>query len=199
MLCPYKQTQEGFESQFGVNHLGHFALTGLLLPKLTETAGSRVVTVSSTAHVAGKIDFHDPQAERRYDRIGRYGMSKLANLLFTYELARRIEDRGAGPMAVACHPGVSETELARNAPGWMWGVMLLAKPFAHPPPSAALPTLRAATDPETQPADYYGPKGAFGMSGPPARVQSSRASHDRDTAGRLWSLSIELTGVDPGL
>lgn len=199
MMPPRRETADGFESQFGVNHLGHFALTGRLLPKLAETAGARVVTVSSSAHVAGRIDFDDPQATRRYDRMGRYAMSKLANLLFTHELQRRLEAAGSGTIALACHPGVSETGLSRDFPAWMRVLMPVTRLFAHDPPQAALPTVRAATDPSAEGGRYYGPGGAFGMSGPPVLAKPSAASRDAAVARRLWDLSVALTGVDPGL
>ncbi|MAE95838.1 MAG: oxidoreductase [Deltaproteobacteria bacterium] len=199
MMPPREETAEGFESQFGVNHLGHFALTGLLLGKLRETAGARVVTVSSGAHKAGRIQFDDIHAKKRYGRVERYGMSKLANLLFTHELQRRLEAARHGTAALACHPGVSETELSRNFPSWMKLLTPLFKPFSHPPPEGALPTLRAATDPEARGGEYYGPGGLAELSGPPVLNQPSRASRDPEVARRLWDLSIELTGVDPGI
>lgn len=199
MIPPRRETADGFESQFGVNHLGHFALTGHLLAKLREQPESRVVTVSSSAHVAGKIDFDDIHATRNYNRQARYGMSKLANLLFTNELARRLEAESANPRAVACHPGVSETELSREFPKWMDFVKPVFSLFSHDPPEAALPTLRAATDPAVEAGEYYGPGGLFGLAGPPVRAKSNAASRDRKVAKRLWDLSIELTGVDPGV
>lgn len=199
MIPPRRETADGFESQFGVNHLGHFALTGHLLGKLREQPESRVVTVSSSAHFAGRIDFDDIQATRNYNRQGRYAMSKLANLLFTNELARRLEASGSGPSAVACHPGISETELSREFSPWMNFAKPLTAPFSHDPPDAALPTLRAATDPAVQAGEYYGPGGLFGLTGPPKRARTSPASRNTKVARRLWDLSIELTGVDPGI
>ena len=199
MIPPRQETADGFESQFGVNHLGHFALTGLLLDKLREAEGARVVTVSSSAHMSGRIDFDDIHAKRRYSRAGRYGMSKLANLLFTYELQRRLDQASTDTIAVACHPGVSETELSRDFPKWMFLFTPLIRRFSHEPPDAALPTLRAATDAGVRGGEYYGPSGAFDMSGPPVVAKSSSASHDRAVARRLWDLSIELTGIDPGV
>jgi len=200
MMPPRGETADGFETQFGVNHLGHFALTGRLLAKVCETPKARVVTVSSNGHKFGKIDFDDVHAERSYSRVGRYGMSKLANLLFTYELQRRFEARGDDVAALACHPGGSPTELSRHMPKWfeILGKTLLA-PVTHPPPEGALPTVRAATDPAALGGQYYGPSRWFEQAGPPVLVESNAASHDRETARRLWDLSIELTGVDPGL
>jgi NAD(P)-dependent dehydrogenase (short-subunit alcohol dehydrogenase family) len=199
MVPPRTETADGFESQFGVNHLGHFALTGLLLDKLLATQGSRVVSVSSNAHKFGKIDFEDVNAERSYGRVGRYGMSKLANLLFTFELQRRLSARGAQTIAVACHPGVSDTELSRYAPLWLNLIAPLFRPFSHSPPRGALPTLRAATDPDVVGGEYYGPAGRAEMSGPPIRVEPSAASRDLDSAQRLWDLSVAMTGVDSKL
>ncbi len=199
MMPPRQETTDGFESQFGVNHLGHFALTGLLLEKLRESEGARVVSVSSGAHKAGRIQFDDIHAKKRYGRMERYGMSKLANLLFSHELQRRLGAAAHGTVALACHPGVSETELSRNFPAWMKLLTPLFRPFSHPPPQGALPTLRAATDPEARGGEYYGPGGLFETSGPPVRNEPSRASRDPETARRLWDLSIELTGVDPGI
>ncbi len=198
MSPPRRETADGFESQFGSNHLGHFALTGHLLGKLGETDGSRVVTVSSGAHQWGRIDFNDIHATRYYNRQQRYGMSKLANLLFTFELTKRL-GAAASPLAVACHPGISETELSRDFPKWMSLTTSFMRPFTHEPPQAALPTLRAATDPAVEPGEYYGPAGLFGFSGPPALAKSSAASRDPKVSRRLWDLSVELTGVDPGI
>jgi NAD(P)-dependent dehydrogenase (short-subunit alcohol dehydrogenase family) len=197
---PRRETADGFESQFGVNHLGHFALTGLLIDSLGRMPGSRVVSVSSGAHRFGKIDFDDIDATQRYSRQGRYAMSKLANLLFIYELQRRLESRGRPTMAVACHPGVSETEVSRDFSAWaQWLSALFFRPLSHSAAEGALPTLRAATDPAVAGSEYYGPKGLFEMSGPPVRVESSVASHEADAARRLWELSVDLTGVDPRL
>ncbi len=197
MIPPREETADGFESQFGVNHLGHFALTGLLLAKLRATPRSRVVTVSSTAHKAGKIDFDDVHATRSYSRQGRYSMSKLANLLFTHELQRRLVAAGADTLAVACHPGMSDTELSRHFPSWAMPIAPLLRLMTQSPAMGALPTLRAATDPEVVGGEYYGPSRRFELVGPPVRVRPNAASRDLEVARRLWDLSIELTGVDP--
>ena len=200
MVPPRQLTADGFESQFGVNHLGHFALTGLLLPKLRDTDGARIVTVSSNAHKGAAIAFDDIHAERSYRRFGRYAMSKLANLLFTYELQRRLDAAGAHAIAVACHPGVSPTDLSRHVPRRLVRILTaLSRWITHPPAEGALPTLRAATDLQVRGGDYYGPARAFELHGPPVLVRSHRGSHDGDAAERLWELSIELTGVDPGV
>jgi len=199
MMPPREETADGFESQFGVNHLGHFALTGRLLDKVRATPGSRVVSVSSIAHRSGKIDFDDIHAKKSYSRISRYGMSKIANLLFIFELQRRLAKSGSGTIAVACHPGVSDTELARYLPKWILFFQPILSAFSHDPPDAALPTLRAATDPDVKGGQYYGPANRFEFVGPPVLVAANEASRDEDVARRLWDLSIELTGVDAGL
>ena len=197
ILCPPRTlTADGFESQFGVNHLGHFALTGHLLPSLLATPGARVVTVSSLAHRSGRIAFDDLDATRHYGRMDRYAMSKLANLLFTYELQRRLAASTADAIAVACHPGVTPTDIVRNFPRWLVGPFMLAISWrTHPPSSGALPTVRAATDPEVAGGDYYGPSSRSEYAGPPVLVQSTAASRDEEVARRLWSVSEELTGV----
>ncbi|GIE28578.1 short-chain dehydrogenase [Actinoplanes italicus] len=195
MYTPKRTTHDGFELQFGTNHLGHFALTGLLLDRLLPVPGSRVVTVSSTGHrIQAAIHFDDLQWERSYSRIGAYGQSKLANLMFTYELQRRLASHGT--LAVAAHPGVSNTELVRNAPAALrLPVTWLAPLITQPAASGALPTLRAATDPAVRGAQYYGPGGRGELRGHPRLVASSPASHDTVTQKRLWSVSEDLTGV----
>ena len=195
MVPPKTLTEDGFELQFGVNHLGHFALTGHLLDKLVATAGSRVVNVSSGAHRAGRIDFDDPHAERSYNAMKRYGMSKAANLYFTFELARRLEAAGLDVTAVACHPGVADTELSRFFPSWFWILAPLMRPFFNTAAEGALPTLMAATQREVEPTDYFGPtkRGEMARSAGPARVYGH--IHDEAVARRLWDLSVELTGV----
>lgn len=197
MWTPKGTTKDGFELQFGTNHLGHFALTGQLLDNLLPVEGSRVVTVSSLGHkIRAAIHFDDLQWERRYDRIGAYGQSKLANLLFTYELGRRLSAKGAPTIAVAAHPGGSNTELIRNAPA---PARLAAKLFAgmlfQGPDMGALPTLRAATDVGVRNDQYYGPDGFGEQRGHPKVVTSSAQSHDTALQRRLWTVSEELTGV----
>jgi NAD(P)-dependent dehydrogenase (short-subunit alcohol dehydrogenase family) len=190
-------TKDGFESQFGTNHLGHFALTGRLLDNMLGVEGSRVVTVSSVGHrIIAKIHFDDLQWERSYNRVAAYGQAKLANLMFTYELARRLKAKGVPTTALAAHPGGSQTELLRNMPG---GVRQITEFFwqfiAQPPDMGALPTLRAATDPAAQNGQYYGPDGFGEQRGHPKVVESSAQSHNEDIQGRLWTVSEELTGV----
>ncbi len=196
MYTPPQRTADGFELQFGTNHLGHFALTGLLLDRLLPVPGSRVVTVSSTGHrIRAAIHFDDLQWERSYSRVGAYGQSKLANLLFTYELQRRLAPYGT-TIAVAAHPGVSNTELARNTPAPLrLPITWLAPLLTQDADMGALPTLRAATDPAVTGGQYYGPGNRGEISGYPKLVTSSPASHDQAVQQRLWTVSEELTGV----
>jgi NAD(P)-dependent dehydrogenase (short-subunit alcohol dehydrogenase family) len=190
-------TADGFELQLGTNHLGHFALTGLLLDRLTGRPGSRVVTVSSLGHrIRARIHFDDLQLERSYDRVAGYGQSKLANLLFTYELQRRLTAAGASTVAVAAHPGFAATELGRHFPGPVRLVLpAFTAVFAQPAERGALPTVRAATDPGVLGGQYFGPSGPFETRGHPRVVSSNAASHDLSVQQRLWTVSEELTGV----
>jgi len=196
MTTPKGTTADGFELQFGTNHLGHFALTGQLLERLLDVPGARVVTVSSNGHkMGGAIHFDDLQWERSYSRMGAYTQSKLANLLFTYELERRLAPRGK-TIAVAAHPGTSTTELARNLPKPVQSAFLAVAPvFAQSPAGGALPTLRAATDPGALGGQYYGPDGIAQQKGSPVVVASSAQSYDVDLQRRLWAVSEELTKV----
>ena len=197
MHTPRSKTKDGFELQFGTNHLGHFALTGQLLDNLLTVQGSRVVTISSQAHrFRGAIDFDDLQAEQKYDRAGAYARSKIANLMFTYELARRLEARAAPTIAVAAHPGSSNTELTRNYPSFLQGaVNAVWGLISQSAEMGALPTLRAATDPGVRNGEYYGPDGRGEQRGHPKRVESNAQSHDVNVQRRLWTVSEELTGV----
>ncbi|MET7950444.1 SDR family NAD(P)-dependent oxidoreductase [Micromonospora sp. NPDC005324] len=196
MYTPRQSTRDGFEMQFGTNHLGHFALTGLLLDLLLPVPGSRVVTVSSTGHrIRAAIHFDDLQWERSYGRVAAYGQSKLANLMFTYELQRRLAAHGT-TVAVAAHPGISNTELARNAPAVVRRPLTwLAPVITQPATAGALPTLRAATDPSVLGGQYYGPDGAAEARGYPRLVTSSPESYDVSVQQRLWAVSEDLTGV----
>ncbi|MFF5056461.1 SDR family NAD(P)-dependent oxidoreductase [Micromonospora sp. NPDC000663] len=196
MYTPKQTTRDGFEMQFGTNHLGHFALTGLLLDLLLPVPGSRVVTVSSVGHrIRAAIHFDDLQWERSYSRVGAYGQSKLANLMFTYELQRRLAPHGT-TVAVAAHPGISNTELVRNAPAAVRApITWLAPVITQPAAAGALPTLRAATDPSALGGQYYGPDGLGETRGYPKLVTSSPESHDLTVQQRLWAVSEDLTGV----
>jgi NAD(P)-dependent dehydrogenase (short-subunit alcohol dehydrogenase family) len=195
MYVPTRETtKDGFEMQFGTNHLGHFALTGQLLDNILPIDGSRVVTVSSVGHrLMARIHFDDPHLERKYNRVEAYGQSKLANLLFTYELQRRLTGKGAPTVALAAHPGFSDTELMRHLPGFI--PEFLWRPFTQPADMGALPSLRAATDPGAQGGQYYGPDGIGESTGHPKVVKSSAQSHNEDIQRRLWTMSEELTGV----
>jgi NAD(P)-dependent dehydrogenase (short-subunit alcohol dehydrogenase family) len=201
MTLDKASTEEGFELQFGTNHLGHFALTALLLENMLAVDGSRVVTMSSPGHrVLATIDFDHLKLDHSYNRYAGYGRSKLANLLFTYELARRLKAKGAPTIALAAHPGASATELLRNVP------RLVRKPidfawarYAQSPAMGALPLLRAATDPSAQSGQYFGPDGRGEQRGHPKVIESSAMSHDEVLQRRLWSVSEELTDVTFGV
>ncbi|MFZ3557429.1 oxidoreductase [Streptomyces sp. BH055] len=201
MALPFGRTADGFETQFGVNHLGHFALTGLLLPALLAAPAPRVVSVSSGLHALANIDIADLNSERKYGRWVAYGRSKTANLLFVHELARQARAAGAKLVAAAAHPGYAATELqARGArmegrKGMERFYEVGNRFFGQPAAAGALPTLRAATDPGVRPDDFYGPRVLMWRGAP---TTSWRASWTvNDAAGeRLWAASEQLTGVD---
>lgn len=199
MYPPKQTTADGFELQFGTNHLGHFAWTAQVLDLLLDVPGSRVVTVASIAHrIRAAIHFDDLQWERSYDRVAAYGQSKLANLLFHYELQRRLEARASGErgtVAVAAHPGIADTELVRNLPAALQKAQALAPLFSHDAQHGALSQLRAATDPSALGGQYYGPDGLGERRGAPKVVASSAQSYDLDMQRRLWTVSEELTGT----
>ncbi|GGL64095.1 oxidoreductase [Halocalculus aciditolerans] len=202
MAIPRSETTDGFETQFGVNHLGHFALTARLLPSLKRTTGeARVVTQSSALHENGEIDFDDLQGEASYDKWAAYGRSKLANLLFAYELDRRLRAASASVTSVACHPGYASTNLQRRGPeaeGSRVRALLMRAANAVLAQSAergAWPLLYAATDPDIDGGEYVGPGGFRNMRGRPDVQASSERSEDEATARRLWSVSEALTGV----
>jgi NAD(P)-dependent dehydrogenase (short-subunit alcohol dehydrogenase family) len=190
---PRQTTADGFELQFGTNHLGHFALTGLLLDHLLPVEGSRVVTVSSVGHrIRAAIHFDDLQWERSYDRVAAYGQSKLSNLLFTYELQRRLAAKDEPTIALAAHPGFSDTDLTRHLPAFARPLYPLV---SQGPAKGALATLRAATDPTAKGGQFYGPSGFQELQGLPKVTRSSKQSYDQDLQRRLWTVSEELTGV----
>lgn len=196
MMPPREETADGFESQFGVNHLGTFALTGLLLEKLAEGQAPRVVITASMAHRNGRIDFDDINAEESYSRWGRYAMSKLANLLHMYELDRRLRAADSPIMAVACHPGVADTELAKNFPGFM---VSLFKPvsslFMNSAAQGAWTTLAAAAGNDVEGGEYFGPGRNGEWTGPAREVQPRPKAKRIEPAKRLWDISEEMTGV----
>jgi len=196
MIPPAATTADGFELQFGTNHLGHFALTGRLLPRLLATEGARVVTMSSAAHRIGRIRFDDLQFQRGYHAWAAYGQSKLANLLFTFELQRRLTRAGAATLALAAHPGWARTGLQRHARGsWLLGShtrpieALLSQDAA----GGALPLLRAALDPAVRGGEYFGPGGFLEFKGPAVPVGSSARSRDPEVQQELWRVSERLT------
>lgn len=201
MAPPEQRTAQGFEMQFGVNHLGHFALDGLLLDLVHGTAGSRVVTVSSFGHKPGKIDFDDLNSEKRYSAWLGYFQSKLANLLFMRELQRRLTAAGSDTISVAAHPGASNTNLGHEASdGILGSIFQAAEPvvkrfLSQSAEMGALPTLRAATDPGTIGGDYYGPGGIGEQRGHPVLVDMSGRARNAADGVRLWNESVGLTGV----
>ena len=198
MVPPKTLTEDGFELQFGVNHLGHFALTGHLLPLLKRQPDARIVTVSSLAHRGGKIDFDDLQANQGYSRMKRYQMSKLANILFTLALSEKLAQKPWGLKAVACHPGGSNTELGRHL-GPLKFLFLPLELIMNSSAEGALPTLRAATDPDALSGDYYGPAGLGEFARSAKRVAIDPAARNSQLWERLWQVSEELTGVTFGL
>ncbi|QCW04634.1 oxidoreductase [Natrinema pallidum] len=203
MAIPRSETDDGFEAQFGINHLGHVALTGLLLETLATDEGdpARVVTVSSGIHERGEIDFDDLQGEEAYDKWDAYAQSKLANVLFAYELERRFLTAGMNAESMAVHPGYANTQLQFRGPEQsgsrirMAAMKLMNTVVAQSAEMGALPTLYAATAPGAEGGAYYGPGGLLNMRGAPERQASSDRSYDEETARRLWAVSEALTGV----
>jgi len=187
-LAQRRMTADGFEMQLGTNHLGHYALTGLLMPALLGKP-ARVVSVTSFAHKTGRIRFDDLQAERRYRKWGAYGQSKLANVLFTFELDRRAREAAAGLSAAVAHPGFAATNLQDHTS------FSGARIVAQSPAMGALPILYAATAPDVVGGDFFGPRGFMQQRGHPKRVKAARRARDAETARRLWAVSEELTGV----
>lgn len=201
MALPYSKTADGFEMQIGTNHLGHFALTGLLLEPLLATEGARVVTVSSLMHKLGSVRFDDLSWERGYRPWPAYCQSKLANLLFGFELQRRLEARGSKLLSLASHPGYAATNLQTAAPRMTNSSLMVRvnelgnRMIAQTAAGGALPSLYAATAPDVRGGEYFGPGGAMEMKGAPKRVAARSKAHDSEAARRLWTLSQELTGV----
>ena len=192
MIPPYSKTSDGFELQFGTNHLGHFALTGLLIDLINKTKDSRIVNVSSAAHKSGNIDFNDLNWEKRKYKAWRaYGDSKIANLYFTFELKRRLANVKSKTKVIAAHPGWTATDLQRHS-----GIFQFMNGFfAMKQEQGALPTLRAAIDETAQSGDFFGPDGFQEMRGFPVKVESNKLSHDMDIALKLWNVSEDLTHV----
>lgn len=200
MAIPRRETEQGFERQIGVNHLGHFALTGALMPLLLETPHSRIVNVSSIAHRSGRVDFDDLHGKRKYSRFGAYSQSKLANLLFTLELQRLLASRGADAVTVAAHPGYAATNLQYAGPREksskieMLIMRAMNAVFAQSAEQGALPQLFAATEPNISGGDFVGPDGWMGMRGHPRKLRAKETAYDEETARRLWQMSVDLTG-----
>ena len=192
MIPPYSKTKDGFELQFGTNHLGHFALTGLLIDLILKTKNSRIVNVSSNAHKYGNLYFDDLNWEKRkYRKWQAYGDSKIANLYFTYELQRKLKKQDTDTIITAAHPGVTITELQRHSRI----INFLTGLIAMKSNQGALPTLRAAIDESAKSGDYFGPDGWQQLRGYPIKVESNKRSHDKEIAKKLWDVSEELTGV----
>jgi NAD(P)-dependent dehydrogenase (short-subunit alcohol dehydrogenase family) len=199
MAVPQGKTAQGFEMQFGTNHLGHFALTGLLLDRLKESAGPRVTVLSSTAHRMGAINFDDLQSEKSYGRWNAYGQSKLANLMYAYEFARRAKTAGSPIVVTAAHPGYAATELQGKTESFMDRVMAVGNALmAQSAEAGAWPTLLAATG-DVPSGSYVGPSGFMQQRGKATVVDSTPASNDEAVAKRLWEVSEELTGVNYSL
>jgi NAD(P)-dependent dehydrogenase (short-subunit alcohol dehydrogenase family) len=192
MACPYSKTEDGFEIQMGTNHLGHFALTGQLMPLLKSTKHSRVVVTSSVAHRQGNIDFGDLNWEKRKYKTGKaYGDSKLANLYFAYELAKRQSENTYAPTVTIAHPGWTKTNLDRHSGLFQF----LGNIVAQTVQMGTLPSLRAAIDNNAKSGDYFGPSRRMELRGHPILVQSNKLSHDSEKAKKLWEMSEKLTGV----
>ena len=192
MFPPFTKTVDGFESQLGVNHLGHFALTAQLAALLAKTPGSRVVNVSSVAHKMGGLDLDDVNFERRsYGKLKSYGQSKLANPLFTFEMQRRVDAAGLDIEVMAAHPGWTNTNLQDDT-AW---IRVFNPLFAMPPEQGSLPSVYAAVADDARGGTYYGPDGWFEIRGYPAEAATTKSARDLDTAKRLWDLSEKLTGV----
>ena len=200
MAIPRQETAQGFERQFGVNHLGHFVLTGRLLPLLLKTPDSRIVNVSSLAHRSGHIAFDDLHGVQKYSRFGAYSQSKLANLLFTFELQRRLDRSGAATISAAAHPGFSATNLPFAGPRENQSsieilvMRALNTLVAQSAEQGALPQLYAATAPDVKGHDFIGPDGWLGMRGYPQKIRARDAAYDEAAARRLWNVSMDLTG-----
>ena len=195
MIPPFTKTADSFESQFGVNYLSHFLLTNLLMPTLNKTKEARIATTSSIAHESGRIDFDNLNAEKSYAKMGAYRQSKLACLMFAYELQRRLDEIGSKVIAVSAHPGVSKTNLFYNLPKILQIITAPLIPFlTHPPKKAVLPMLYAVLGDDVIGGDYFGPTGFKSMFGKPGKVNPEPHALDKAVAKRLWEVSEKLTG-----
>ncbi len=193
-------TKDGLELQIGTNHFGHFALTMRLMPLLLKTPAPRVVSLSSTTHKMGSINFDDLQSEQKYSPQGAYAQSKLATLMFSQELDRRVRAAGLNLVSVAAHPGIAQTELMNNGPAgrpvMQFFAHLLERALGQSPAEGALPTLRAATDPAVEGGSYWGPSGFLEAKGAPGPASKSKKATDEDAWRRLWDASVKITGLD---
>ena len=194
MMPPYTVTDDGLELQLAANHLGHFKLTGLLLDTIEKTPNSRIVSLSSNAHKSGKINFDDLQSKNNYSALAAYSQSKLACLMFAYEMQRRLEKANYQTISTAAHPGASITNLVKHVPLWMKIVFTPFIPFmTHSPENGAKPTLYAALGSDVKGSDYFGPTGFNEMKGKAGKVESKPHAHDEEVAKKLWEVSEELT------
>lgn len=192
MIPPYRETEDGFESQLGVNYLGHFYLTGLLLDHLNKAEHARVVNLGSLAHDSAEIYFDNPNQKETYKPMKSYGQSKLACMMFAFELQRRLSESGSSLISLSAHPGVAITNLFTSAPKWMQVIAPLFKFMTHSVENAAKPTLMATLDPSLTGGEYIGPTGKRGMKGQPGIAESNAISKDKAACERLWKLSEEL-------
>lgn len=193
MIPPYQETKQGFESQMGVNYFSHFLLTGLLLDVLNKTNSSRIVTLSSKAHENGKIDFDNLNSEQSYSKFTAYAQSKLACLMFSLELNRRLKGDGHETISVAAHPGVSTTDLGRHINKFFYYLLMpIFVFFTHKPEKGALPTIMAALDDDVEGGDYFGPTGFKEMKGAPGKVKGKPHAYNEEVAKKLWNISEEL-------
>lgn len=196
MIPPYQLTKDGFESQFGVNHLGHFYLTGLLLDRIVATPDSRIVVISSLAHKSGEINFDDLQSKEKYTPMVAYQQSKLANIMFAFELQRRLEVAGYHTIAVAVHPGVSNTNLGQHVPRILYYILMPLFSFmTHSPNAGAMPTLLAALGKDVKGGEYFGPQSKREMKGPAGKARIANRAKDTEVARKLWEVSEQLTGI----
>ncbi|MFT4601115.1 MAG: NAD(P)-dependent dehydrogenase (short-subunit alcohol dehydrogenase family) [Arenicella sp.] len=195
MIPPYSKTKDGFELQFGVNHLGHFLLTDLLLPLINKTEGSRIVSLSSVAHKSGRINLDDINWEKKYSKMKAYGQSKLANLMFALDLNEKIQEKGIKTLSVAAHPGGSNTDLVRHIPKLLYYVLLpLFSLMSHSPKNAALPIVMAALDASVKGGEYFGPQSRTEMKGNPGRAKIESHAKDMEVRKKLWAISEKMVG-----
>lgn len=195
MMPPYSLSEDGFESQFAANYIGHFALTGLLLPLIVQTPGARIVSLSSMAHRWGNIRFDDPNFKSGYNKREAYGQSKIACLMFAYEMNRRLSKAGHSTLSVAAHPGVAYTNLTQHMPKVVNVFAPLMAVVLNNATDGALPTLYAALGEDIKGGDYCGPKDMRQMRGAPIKVGSNKASRDEQAAAQLWTMSEKMSGV----